>query len=88
MKLRFTIRDLLWLIVVAAVIVTLVLRYVRTERAFADAKLHYDAVVAKHEVGLSSMMEPCGESIALYFAERERWFHSSDALKNHIKRLR
>ena len=87
MRLRYSTRGLLYFIAVMAIIAALVARYLQIERRFADQSLRYDAAVAKHEAGLSTTMELCGESFALYVAERDRWFHSSDALKSHLKRL-
>ncbi len=87
MRLRFTIRDLFWLVVVVAVIAAIAVRYIQLEHRFADETIRYGAAVARHEAGLSLTVELCAESFILYLAERDRWFHGGDALRHHLDRL-
>ena len=87
-RVRFSIRELqVGIAVLAAGFATLA-RYSTIEQRFADARIRYDAAVAKYEAGLGQMMDVCAKSFLLYAAERQRWFRAAEARENQLDRLR
>jgi hypothetical protein len=84
---RFSLRTLLWGILVVSLMLGAVVQYGRIESRYAIAKRKYDAIEAKCEARLCGYMEVCAESFMLYAAESDRWFRGNQAFANQLNRL-